>query len=218
MQTITTTRGDSLREQVTRALEAAVVAGELTPGTIYSAPALAERFGVSATPVREAMLDLAGEGFVEPVRNRGFRILEMSEEDLDQISQIRLLVEVPTIRQVAGRLTPAKIRALESAGKAIEDAASKGDLIRYLDWDRRFHAELISTLGNPRLTDLVDRLRRQARLFGLKRLADNGQLVASAEEHRAMLRSLLDGDVATTERKMAEHIGHTRGIWVGREG
>ena len=55
---ISAVRSGSLREQVTRALEAAVVAGELQPGVIYSAPALAERFGVSATPVREAMLDL----------------------------------------------------------------------------------------------------------------------------------------------------------------
>lgn len=216
MQSVSTTRGDSLREQVTRALEAAVVAGELKPGEIYSAPALADRFGVSATPVREAMLDLAGEGFVEPVRNRGFRILEMSEEDLDQISQIRLLVEVPTIRQVASLLTPAKIKALDEAGRKIEEAAKRGDLIRYLDWDRRFHVELISTAGNPRLTDLVDRLRRQARLFGLKELADTGHLLASAEEHRGMLQCLVDGDVATAEARMTRHIGHTRGLWVGR--
>jgi DNA-binding GntR family transcriptional regulator len=217
VETISAVRGNSLREQVTRALEAAVVAGQLKPGTIYSAPALANRFGVSATPVREAMLDLAGEGFVEPVRNRGFRILEMSEEDLDQISQIRLLVEVPILRRVAGLLTPEKIKALDAAGRAIEDAARKGDLISYLDWDRRFHAELISTLGNPRLTDLVDRLRRQARLFGLKELAETGRLLASAEEHRAMLQALVDGNVDATEERMAAHIGHTRGLWVGRE-
>jgi DNA-binding GntR family transcriptional regulator len=218
VQTISTTRGDSLREQVTRALEAAVVAGELKPGEIYSAPALADRFGVSATPVREAMLDLAGEGFVEPVRNRGFRILEMSEEDLDQISQIRLLLEVPAIRQVAALLTPAQIKVLDETGRKIEEAAKKGDLIRYLDWDRRFHVELISTVGNPRLTELVDKLRRQARLFGLKELADKGHLLASAEEHRAMLRCLVEGDVEQAEERMTRHIGHTRGIWVGREG
>jgi len=76
-------RTGSLREQVSRALEAALVAGELQPGEIYSAPGLAERFGVSATPVREALLDLVRDGFVEVVRNRGFRVVEMSETDLD---------------------------------------------------------------------------------------------------------------------------------------
>ena len=209
-------RSDSLREQVTRALEAAVVAGELRPGAIYSAPALAERFGVSATPVREAMLDLVGEGMMEAVRNRGFRVLEVSESDLDQISQIRLLIEVPVMGQVARLLTPPAIAALNRAGQAIEAAAERGDLIDYLDCDRKFHARLISLIGNPRLTDLVDRLRRQARLFGLQRLADTGQLVSSAREHRALLRVLQSGDVAASEALMAAHVGHTRGLWVGR--
>src|SRR6516165_118419 len=105
---ISVLRADSLREKVIRALEAAIVAGELQPGVIYSAPALAERFGVSATPVREAMLDLVSEGFVEPLRNRGFRVIELSDEDLDNIAQIRLLIEVPIISQIAALLTPAR--------------------------------------------------------------------------------------------------------------
>jgi DNA-binding GntR family transcriptional regulator len=213
---ISAVRSDSLREQVTRALEAAVVAGELQPGVIYSAPMLAERFQVSATPVREAMLDLAGEGMMEAVRNRGFRVMPVSDADLDHISQIRLLIEVPILGQVAKLLTPEKIAALDEAGQAIEAAAQRGDLIRYLDCDRRFHAQLVSTIGNPRLTDLVDRLRRQARLFGLQELADNGRLLASAREHRAMLKVLQSGDVAGTESLMTAHIGHTRGLWAGR--
>jgi DNA-binding GntR family transcriptional regulator len=215
---ISAVRTDSLREQVRRALEAALVAGELQPGVLYSAPTLAERFGVSATPVREAMLDLVGEGMMEAVRNRGFRVMAVSEEDLDQISQIRLLIEVPVMGQVAKLLTPEKIAALDATGQAIEAAAERGDLIDYLDCDRRFHSQLISTLGNPRLTDLVDRLRRQARLFGLQRLAESGELVASAREHRVMLKVLQTGDVAAAESLMTAHIRHTRGLWVGRSG
>ena len=105
-------RAGSLREQVSRALEAAMVAGELKPGEMYSAPALGELFGVSATPVREAMQDLAKDGFVEAVRNRGFRVIEMSDADLDQISQIRLLLEVPTTVEVADVITPEAIERL----------------------------------------------------------------------------------------------------------
>jgi DNA-binding GntR family transcriptional regulator len=217
-ENISAVRSDSLREQVTRALEAAVVAGELLPGEIYSAPTLAGRFVFSPTPVREAMLDLVGEGMMEAVRNRGFRVLELSESDLDQISQIRLLIEVPVMGQVAKLLTPEAVAALSQAGEAIEAAAERGDLIDYLDCDRKFHAQLISLIGNPRLTDLVDRLRRQARLFGLQQLADTGQLLSSAREHRAMLRVLQSGDVAASEALMAAHVGHTRGLWVGRTG
>ena len=214
---ISVLRADSLREKVTRALEAAIVAGELQPGVIYSAPGLAARFGVSATPVREAMLDLVREGFVEPLRNRGFRVAEMSEEDLDNIAQIRMLIEIPTMAQVAPRLTPARFEELAVAAEAIERAAAEGDVLEYLDADRRFHVELISAIGNARLTDLVDRLRRQARLFGLKDLAKSGRLLASAREHRTLLGMLSAQDIQAAENLMRTHIGHTRGLWAGRK-
>jgi DNA-binding GntR family transcriptional regulator len=214
---ISAIRADSLREQVSRALEAALVAGELQPGEIYSAPGLAERFGVSATPVREAMLDLLKDGFVEVVRNKGFRVLEMSENDLDQISQIRLLLEVPTTARVAGALAPEKFEMLAMLAEEITGAASRGHIIRYLDADRRFHVELISTLGNPRLTELVDRFRRQTRLFGLDDLARSGRLIASAQEHYELLVTLRAGDADAATRLMNAHIGHTRGLWAGRE-
>ncbi len=82
---ISTIGAANLRQQVRRALEAAIVAGELRPGELYSAPVLSERFGVSATPVREAMLELSKDGFVVAERNRGFRVAEVSERDLDEI-------------------------------------------------------------------------------------------------------------------------------------
>ncbi len=206
-----------MREKVTRALEAAVIAGELTPGTIYSAPALAESFGVSATPVREAMLDLVGEGFVEPVRNRGFRVLEVSDADLDEISEVRLLLEIPAVSRVIGKLTSDRIAHLQTLAQAIEDAAAAGDLLRYLDSDRRFHVDLVSSLGNSRLTELVDRLRRQARLFGLRELASQGDLLTSAREHTSLLKLICDGDAAAAEDLMRAHIVHTRGLWAGHQ-
>jgi DNA-binding GntR family transcriptional regulator len=214
---ISTIQAGSLREQVRRALEAALVCGELQPGEVYSAPGLAERFGISTTPVREAMLQLVKDGFVEVVRNKGFRVVEISDEDLDQISQIRMLLEVPSTARTAAILTPAKFATLATFAEEIEAAATRGDIIAYLDADRRFHAELISTLGNPRLTELVDWVRRQMRLFGLDALVRSGRLSASAHEHQELLDTLRSGDVAAATRLMEAHIGHTRGLWVGRE-
>jgi DNA-binding GntR family transcriptional regulator len=210
-------RADSLREQVSRALEAALVAGELRPGEIYSAPSLAEEFGVSATPVREAMLDLVKDGFVEVVRNKGFRVLEVSETDLDQISEIRLLLEVPASVRAAAALTPETFDRLAEAAAEITSSAARGDIISYLDADRRFHVELIAAVGNSRLADLVDRLRRQTRLSGLYNLARTGQLVASADEHHQLLAALRARDTDAVARLMTAHIGHTRGLWAGRD-
>jgi DNA-binding GntR family transcriptional regulator len=214
---IVTIQTGNRRELVRRALEAALVAGELQPGEIYSAPGLAERFGVSATPVREAMLDLVKDGFVEVVRNKGFRVVAMSELDLDRISEIRLLLEVPSTVRAAALLTPSMTASLARLADEIEQAASQGDLIRYLDADRRFHVELIAVLDNPTLTDLVDRFRRQTRLFGLDALVKSDRLVASAQEHHTLLAMLRSGDAEATTRLISAHIGHVRGVWAGRE-
>src|SRR6478752_2228299 len=89
---------ENLRDSVANALRAAVISGELEPGQVYSAPMLGARFGVSATPVREAMLDLVREGLVISLRNKGFRVTEVSDADLDDLASLRQLVEPPTIR------------------------------------------------------------------------------------------------------------------------
>src|SRR3984893_11678266 len=192
-----------VREPVRRALEAALVAGELRPGELYSAPVLGERFGVSATPVREAMLALAKDGFVVAERNRGFRVVEMSEADLDEVSQIRLMLEVPATIEVAKIISEDVLDRLTVIADEIVAAAARGDLIDYLDSDRRLHVELISQLGNARLTELVDRLRRQTRLFGLDALAVTGRLVASAQEHHDLLVAIRARDGAATKRLMS---------------
>src|SRR5579884_691600 len=98
-------RTETLRSQAIQAIRAAIITGDLAPGEVHSARELATTFGVSATPVREAMLDLAREGLVEPVQNKGFRIVEISEADVGELVQLRMFVEIPAVGAVAGLLT-----------------------------------------------------------------------------------------------------------------
>jgi DNA-binding GntR family transcriptional regulator len=207
----------SLREQVADALRATVMAGQMRPGVVYSVPTLAERFNVSATPVREAMLDLAKEGLVTPVRNKGFRVTELSDKDLDDITELRALIEVPTVTRLAPLIDAAEIEALRPLAEAIVAGAATGDLIRYLDADRRFHLRLLSLAGNPRLVEVVGDLRAQTRLYGLGQLVEQGRLIASAAEHHELLDALAAHDAARTEALMRRHIGHVRGIWAAVE-
>src|SRR5664279_3501293 len=97
----------SLRAEVEQALSAAIISGELEPGKVVSVPTLAAQFEVSATPVREAMLDLEKRGFVESVRNKGFRITRVGEDDLRQTVQVRRWLEVPATR-LAAEIFPAE--------------------------------------------------------------------------------------------------------------
>ncbi|MFI6724903.1 GntR family transcriptional regulator [Streptomyces sp. R-74717] len=209
---------EHLRDQVANALRAALIAGDLRPGVIYSAPALAAEFGVSATPVREAMLDLAREGLVEAVRNKGFRITELTDQDLDDFTELRAMIEVPTVGRIARMGKVRELKALRPLALAIVAAAAEHDIIGYLEADRRFHLELLSLAGNRRLVEEVGNLRKRSRLFGLNRLDATGQLTASAEEHVQLLDLVIAGDAQRAEACMLAHMSHVRSIWAEEGG
>ncbi|MFD7625904.1 GntR family transcriptional regulator [Streptomyces sp. NPDC059851] len=204
---------ERLRDQVGHALRAALIAGELRPGSVYSAPGLAAELGVSATPVREAMLDLAREGLVEPVRNKGFRITEVSERDLDQYTELRTMIEVPTVGKVTRMATKEQLEALRPIAEEIVTNAREHNLIGYLEADRRFHLTLLGLAGNERLVETVGDLRKRSRLYGLTGLDEAGKLVSSAEEHLELLDLMLAGDAEAAEECMTRHLGHVRSLW-----
>lgn len=209
----------SLRQQVTEVLRGAVITGEMRPGALYSAPALAERFGISATPVREAMLDLVKEGLIEAVRNKGFRVTDLSDSQLDDITGVRMLIEVPTVAAIAERYTPdwdATITRLRDVARKIVEHADSGDLIAYVEADRRFHLGLLELAGNAQLVAVVGDLRSRSRLYGLEQLAAQGTLGRSAAEHEQLLDLVQAGDAVHAGALMRRHINHVRGLWAGR--
>lgn len=203
----------SLRSTVTEALRTAIIIGDLEEGQLYSAPALAEPLGVSATPVREAMMDLTSEGLVTPVKNKGFRVTEMTAEDLHEITAVRQLLEVPAVRSVAGRIPEDDFPDLYARAEKIIVAAEQGDLPTYLGEDRVFHAEILKYAGNERLTRLCTQLRGQTRLKALHTLAQEGQLPHSAQEHVELLDCIKAGDAEGTCRVIMRHIGHAAALW-----
>jgi len=206
----------SYRDGVAEVLRAALISGQMKPGQLYSAPVLATQLGVSATPVREAMSELAAEGMIEVIRNRGFRVTELTDVELDEITKLRTLIEVPTMGEVAATCDPAAAEAIRPIALMIEAAALKSDLIGYIEADRRFHLELLAMSGNQQLVRTVGQLRARSRLYGIRELANRGLLMRSAQEHVAILDRLVAHDSTGTERLMRRHLGHVRGVWAGR--
>lgn len=207
---------ESLRGRVAHLVRSAIIAGEMRPGQVYSVPVLAAEFGVSGTPVREALLDLAKEGLLEPVRNKGFRVTVLTDEELDDISRIRELLEVPSLVDVAARATAEDLDRLEHVAGRIEESAVAGSLPDYLAADREFHLGLLAVSGNERLVEIVSTLRAQTRLFGLPPLIAQQALGATAHEHRELLALIGRGDSEGAQELMRQHLGHVRGAWAGR--
>lgn len=207
----------SLRDQALTAIRHAIVTGQIESGVVYSAASLAAELGVSNSPVREAMLALVDDGLMEVVPNRGYRLIAFSAADTAEIAQLRVLLEVPAVGLAAEAHLGARLPALEELVEAIEQTAADGDVHGNLEADREFHLALVGACGNQRLTDLVARLRDQARLYNLRHLADSGALAASAAEHRPLLEAVAGHDRTTAEDLMRAHLAHVTTDWSAQQ-
>lgn len=205
----------SFRAEVEQALSAAIISGELAPGVVVSVPTLAAQFEISATPVREAMLDLEKRGFVESVRNKGFRITTVSENDLREIVQVRRWLEVPATVLAADHLADDDLPRFRALADKIVEAASEGRMVDYLAADSEFHLAILRLTGNERVVRMVAELRSQTRMVGLAEMHDTVELEKSAAEHHALLELLAAGKTDEVEALMHRHIGHVAGWWSG---
>ncbi|MFF8016908.1 FCD domain-containing protein [Streptomyces sp. NPDC007929] len=198
----------SVRGQILDALRAALVAGDLRPGEVYSAPVLGERFGVSATPVREAMQQLALEGAVEVVPNRGFRVVERGVRELGELAEVRALIEVPVMLRLARTVPAERWADLRPLAEATVRAASSGCRATYAESDRGFHRAVLSLSGNEQLVQIADDLHRRAQwplVGGGPGGRGRAELVADAHEHTALLDALVARDLDVVRALVGEH-------------
>jgi len=207
----------SLRDRARRSIRASIVAGEIEAGQIYPVTHFASKLGVSATPIREALFDLAGAGIVQSVRNRGFRVPVLNDSDLDELLDLRMLLERPAVVRFAEKRALGDPREFRRLAAEISEHAKHGDILAFLSADRHFHGELLRRSENKRLAAIVMDLRDQTRLYGLARLAESGRLVESAREHTQLLAAIEAGDGSEANRLITRHLHHTRGVWAGRE-
>jgi DNA-binding GntR family transcriptional regulator len=206
-------RRPNLRDQALAVIRQALVAGEIRPGAIYSASGMASELGTSNAPVREAMLTLVNQGVMEVVPNRGYRVTPVTDKDLDEVHQLRVMLEVPAVRQLAQRDLGEHAEMLRGHASRCTQAAEDGAMTVFLEADRDFHLSMLGLLDNGRLVQLVEMLRDQTRLYGLRTLAKEGKLVATSLEHFGLLDAVLAGDPDRAAEEMVKHLAHVRGDW-----
>ena len=206
----------SYREQAARIIRAQIISGRLEPGTMYSIGEIAEKLNVSITPVREALHDLAREGLIEVKRNRGFRVRTPSSKELDDIVQIRTMLEVSSVREITERALIEDFRSLRQLSRKTEIFAQAGEWVGFLDTDREFHLSILAALDNPKLLEIVGSLRDQSRLYGLDKMAGSPNFLQSTKEHELLLDAMEARDPERAASIMTTHLRHVRGVWAGQ--
>jgi len=184
-----------------------------SPGraSVTSVRALSEALGISRTPVREALVDLAKEGLVSFERSRGVRVNDSKGHDILEIFQLRRMVEIPAMREAVLRFTVRDVRALGRELAAMR--ANLEDERTFMHHDRAFHRVPLEVLGNARLIAVVDSLRDQTRVRGLSTVGRTRDLRAIVAEHQAIYQAARDGSAARAaqrQRKASDAGGPAR--------
>ncbi|KNE82977.1 MULTISPECIES: GntR family transcriptional regulator [Streptomyces] len=170
---------NTLRQQIAEALRDEVLAGRLPAGQHIAVKEIAEQYGVSATPVREALVDLSAQGLVDLEHHRGFQVHRFTPQDFRDMVEARTLIVDGIFRHAVQRildaLTPAAVRSLRRRADEAVRASRAGDLDVLIGHDLRFWRELGQLVGNPYIRDMLDRVRVQSWVFAvpyLRREAD----------------------------------------------
>lgn len=200
----------ALYQEVAERLRQRIFSHELEPGAWVDEQALAEQYGISRTPLREALKVLASEGLVTLKPRRGCYVTEISDRDLDDIFNIMSLLEGQCARAAAERATQAELNELEKIHSQLESAARKEDIDRYFLANQAFHRSLQTIADNRWLLQVIEDLRKVIKLSRHHSLFSQGRLEQSLLEHRGIMAALLARNPDLSESLMREHIGSGR--------
>ncbi len=205
---------DELRDQV--------VDGGLVPGTSLVQEQIAERLGVSRTPVREALGRLVHEGLAEWVAGGGYVVRDLGDQQITEVHQVRQTLESLALRLASGRFTRLQLARLEALVEEMA-ATPPGEVAAHFDLNRRFHRGLVEPCANALLVTMIDQLwdhpvnRRITRSYVL---TDPANVERMVREHRALLAAAAAGDEEELVARYAAHVrdGYGDLLGAGRDG
>lgn len=196
----------ALYEEVAELLRQRIFRRELEPGSWIDELKIAEEYGISRTPLREALKVLAAEGLVTIKVRRGAYVTEVSDKDLTDVYHLLSLLESDAAGVVARHATPAQLRELEAIHKELEGAVKNRD--RFFAINERFHMHVLEIAGNRWRDQMVADLRKVMKLNRHNSLLKAGRIQESLDEHRAIMDALLARDPALATQRMQQHFSN----------
>lgn len=193
----------ALYEEVAELLRQRIFARELEPGSWIDEVKIAEAYGISRTPMREALKVLAAEGLVTMKVRRGAYVTEVNEKDLSDVYHLLALLESDAAGVVAERATEAELQSLAILHDALEQAQS--DREAFFRINEEFHQRLLQLANNRWREQMVADLRKVMKLNRHQSLLKSGRIGESLQEHRLLLQALQSRDAAASAQRMREH-------------
>lgn len=196
----------ALYQEVAERLRQRIFAHELPPGAWIDEQKLAEEYGISRTPLREALKVLASEGLVTLKPRRGCYVTEISAADIDDIFPLMAMLEGRCAFEAVRRIRREDVEEIQAIHAALEEAAVKGEIEAFFEANQEFHRKIQELAGNRWLLSVIQDLRKVLKLSRLHSLSLEGRLQQSLEEHREIVAAILAGQAEKAEKAMHDHL------------
>ncbi len=193
---------DSLREKI----EEQIATGALPPGSSLDEATLVEQFGVSRTPVREALIQLAAEGLIEIRPRRGAVVTAIGPTRLSEMFEVMAELEAMCARQAARRMTDAERKALQTAHEACETARNQDDSDAYFYCNEQFHSAIYAGSHNAFLIEQASQLQRRLRPYRRLQLRVRNRMGTSFQEHQSVVNAISAGDTEGAAQALRSHV------------
>lgn len=182
-------RHQTLREKILETIREAILKGSLKAGERVSEPELAERFGISRTPIREAFRQLESEGYLEVIPRKGAVVASLSERDIVEFYAIKSILEGHAARVAAERMTTRDVERLEAINERLRHIAESGDVKSFFRVHNEFHELFIKASGNEKLGELINQLVLKFNRLRLASLSRPGRMEISVQEHLKLIEA-----------------------------
>jgi len=199
-----------LRDVVYNTLRKAILKGEFQPGERLMEIMLANRLGVSRTPVREAMRQLENDGLVIMVPRKGAQVAKITRRELYDVLEVRKSLEILAVEKACERITKEQEEAIIEAEKAFRQLVDTDDITAIAEADVAFHDVIYEAAGNRRLTQILSNLREQMYRFRVEHLKNKSSRAALADEHLAIMEAVLKQDSDRAKYLTGVHIDNQK--------
>jgi DNA-binding GntR family transcriptional regulator len=200
----------TLREKILESIREAIIKGTLKPGEKVAEPELAERFGISRTPIREAFRQLESEGFLVVIPRKGAVVVSFSPKEIEEFYAIKSILEGYAARKACENLSDKEIDRLKAINDKLRQLAKEDDIKHFFKIHNEFHELFIKAADNEKLHDLISSLLGKFQRLRLTSLSLPGRMAISVQEHDKIIEAFRDRNVEQAEqlvRKNAEYGG-----------
>ena len=203
-------RHQTLREKILETIREAILKGQLKPGEKVAEPELAERFGISRTPIREAFRQLESEGYLTVIPRKGAVVTSLSERAVEEFYAIKSILEGYAARMATENLSDKDVEKLETINERLSQLAREGDVKTFFKVHNEFHELFIKAAENEKLMELINQMMLKFNRLRLASLSLPGRMETSVQEHRKIIAAFKEknGELADNlVRKTASYGG-----------